>query len=604
MAQQATASALAESQTLAEAVPRVLGAVGTCFGWTWGVSWHADAASNVLRYGSSWHAPTTPLPELERLCRATVVTRGGAGLPGRVWASGQPGWIADLAADDDRELAQVARAAGLHSAFGFPVRVDDQVLAVLELFGSDVRLLDEGTIVLMAAIGAQLGHFIRRAEGALDRERLYEVEKHARREAEAQSQRLAFLANASALLTSAIDYERTLALLPRLAAATLADACVLDVADRHGERVQLAVTRDDLAAQELVPTLGLRSPVHPQDAPPTVGDAHQQPLFLEEADDAALVAALDHDEHVALARRVGTRSLVRIPLRTRGPAFGTLTLMRGPGTPRFAAADLVLAEELAWTASIAIEKARLKRETDDALRLRNRFLSIVSHDLKNPLQVIDLNAELLNELLTEDNASPVNVELARGLARIRRASTRMNAMIRELLDVARLQAGQPLDLDRRATDLVPLLHQVVEEFQHDWTDRTIELETTLARLVGELDAHRIERMIANLLSNAVKYSKPGGVVHVGLREEAGWAVIQVSDSGIGVPRALLADLFSAFRRSALPVGADAAHAAGAGVGLASAQQAAASHGGSITVDSVEGEGSTFTVRLPLAPPAP
>jgi signal transduction histidine kinase len=601
--QQATASALAEATTLAEAMPRILRSICECFGWVWAVSWRVDETAAVMRFSSSWHAPTMPLPELERLCRATACPCGEVGLLGRVWASGQPAWIPDLAADDDRALAAVARAEGLHTAFGFPVRAGDHVLGVLEFFSKEVRLLDENLIVMMASVGAQIGHFIRRTEGVVDQARLYEVEQHARTQAEAESKRLAFLANASALLTSALDYDSTLALLPRLAASTLADWCLLDLDDRHGERVRLAVARHELSAKE--------RELSPASLPsttaallPPAGEPREVPLLLQDADAAALSAAITDEDHAALACRVGARSLMRIPLRTRGRAFGTMTLLRTETAPRFEAADLTLAKELAWTASIAIEKARVQRESDEALRVRNKFLSIVSHDLKNPLQVIDLNTELLAELLPGAGASPAMAELSRGLARIRRASVRMNAMIRELIDVAHLQAGQPLELERRPTDLVPLVRQLVDEFQQDWTDRTIELETTVAELVGAFDAHRIERVIANLLSNAVKFSRRGGVVHVHLtqdmQEGEPSAVIQVADSGIGVPLPFLPDLFNIFRRATNVE----PHLAGAGIGLASAHQVVVSHGGTITVGSVEGEGSTFTVRLPLVPPSP
>jgi signal transduction histidine kinase len=593
LAQQVTAGALARAGTLAEAMPTVLGAVCECFGWARAVLWRVDAGTSTLGFESSWASASTHSPDLDGLCRTTTLRPGDLGLPARVWASGHPAWIADLEADDDRALATAARAAGLHTAFGFPVGAGDGVLGVLEFFSRELRLLDQEVIVTLASIGAQVGHFIRRSQGALDQARLVEIARAARVEAEAESKRLAFLANAGALLTSAIDYRGTLALLPRLAASTLADFCLLEVDEPNGERVRITVARSELS--ELDGALASRvgaADVLP--APPGT-PSRELPLLLEVTDDASLGDAIADEEAALLARRVGTRSLIRVPLRTRGRAFGSMTLLRTGSARAFEAADLTLAKELAWTASMAIEKARLQRESDEALRVRNKVLSVVSHDLRNPLQVIDLNLEILGELVLGDEGSPAQRELARGLARIGRASLRMNAMIRELLDVAALQAGEPLTLDRRPTDLVPLARQLVEELQQRWKDRTIELETRLPELVGAFDAQRVERAIANLLSNAAKYSRPGGIVHVGLTREDAEAVIEVADSGTGLPAAVLPHLFDVSRRAT----SAPASRGGAGIGLASAHQVVTSHGGTITVASVEGHGATFTVRLPL-----
>ena len=142
---------------------------------------------------------------------------------------------------------------------------------------------------------------------------------------------------------------------------------------------------------------------------------------------------------------------------------------------------------------------------------------------------------------------------------------------------------------------MPLSRQLVEELQQSSKDRTIELETRLPELIGAFDAQRVERAIANLLSNAVKYSRPGGIVHVGVTRADREAVIEVADSGIGMPASLLPHLFDVSRRAT----SASASRGSAGIGLASAHQVVTSHGGTITVASTFGQGSTFTVRLPL-----
>ncbi|HVK72455.1 MAG TPA: HAMP domain-containing sensor histidine kinase [Kofleriaceae bacterium] len=228
---------------------------------------------------------------------------------------------------------------------------------------------------------------------------------------------------------------------------------------------------------------------------------------------------------------------------------------------------------------------------EEALRQRDRSLAIVSHDLKNPLNVIELNCQLLAETGSVDDQGA-------SVARIRTAARRMRALIRELLDVAHLDATRELELQRSRTDLVPLTTQLVDEFRQIWPDRTIELAASVPTLVGGFDRYRVERVVANLLSNALKFSLPGGVVRVALATAApSWAVIEVADSGLGIPDSFRPHLFHAFRRGPNVVG----RVHGDGLGLASAHDAVTRHGGTLTVQSTEGEGATFTVRLPLDP---
>jgi signal transduction histidine kinase len=243
------------------------------------------------------------------------------------------------------------------------------------------------------------------------------------------------------------------------------------------------------------------------------------------------------------------------------------------------------------------EVQRLKerlRAAEDALRARDRALAIVSHDLKNPLNVIEMNCALLQEsTLDRDQAADVE--------RIRTGARRMRALIRELLDVAHLGASRGLELQRSAIDLVPLVRQQVEELQQAWSDRRIDLEAAVPALVGSFDRHRVERVVSNLLSNALKYSLPGGVVRVAVATAPPqWAVIEIADAGVGIPTSFHPHLFRTFHRG--PNVAGRVH--GDGLGLASAHDVVTRHGGTLTVQSAEGEGATFTVRMPIEAPAP
>jgi signal transduction histidine kinase len=176
----------------------------------------------------------------------------------------------------------------------------------------------------------------------------------------------------------------------------------------------------------------------------------------------------------------------------------------------------------------------------------------------------------------------------------------MSAQIGELLDATRLRAGQPLELDRRPTDLVALARRIVAQVQQTTTRHTIQVVPQVDHLIGEWDASRLERVLGNLLGNAVKYSPDGGVItlEVHPEEEAGqrWACVAVTDPGIGIPEAELGRVFERYQRGSNVVG----RFPGEGIGLAGARQVIEQHGGSISVQSQQGNGSTFTLRLPVA----
>jgi len=175
-------------------------------------------------------------------------------------------------------------------------------------------------------------------------------------------------------------------------------------------------------------------------------------------------------------------------------------------------------------------------------------------------------------------------------------------MLNELLDVVRLRGGQALSLQPAPCDLVALAREVVAQHQPRSEHHTLTLVSDEAALVGEWDSERLERVLGNLVGNAIKYSPQGGPVTVRVlcEGEPPTAVVSVEDQGLGIPAADLPYVFTYFRRGR-NVPADVR---GSGVGLASARQLVEQHGGTITVESEEGRGSRFTVRLPLAATLP
>jgi len=165
-----SARALAESATLAEAAPRVLQAICEALNWDYGAVWNVDSSADVLRCVDTWHLPTVTLPEFNAASRGTTFARG-IGLPGRVWASGEPAWIPDVVADSNFPRAGIARSEGLHGAFALPILTGGRIVGVMEFFSREIREPDSELLRMLTAVGTQIGQFLerRRAEEELER---------------------------------------------------------------------------------------------------------------------------------------------------------------------------------------------------------------------------------------------------------------------------------------------------------------------------------------------------------------------------------------------------------------------------------------------------
>jgi PAS domain S-box-containing protein len=155
---------LAESATLAEATPRIVRAICQNLAWPVGAIWQLDAKARALRCVKIWHEGPEKFHEFEATSEQLTFAPG-IGLPGRVWSSGQPAWIPDVAQDSNFPRAPVAAREGLRSAFGFPIRLGEEVLGVLEFFSPEIHRPDEDLLRMMATVGNQIGQFIERKRG-------------------------------------------------------------------------------------------------------------------------------------------------------------------------------------------------------------------------------------------------------------------------------------------------------------------------------------------------------------------------------------------------------------------------------------------------------
>ena len=429
-----------------------------------------------------------------------------------------------------------------------------------------------------------------------------ELEIRRRAEAVATRRHLAFLSEASQALAASLDHEATLATVVQLAVPRLTEwSMVYLVGDDGGVR-RVAAAHADPAKDELMQQLVHRFPIS-LDASHPVRRAMRSGMSLvtpevrpEEVDRYAT-----EPEHARILRELAIRSAAIVPLIARGQTLGALSFAP-TGTRAGGLLDLAVVEDLARRAALAIDNARLYRQAQEAVRARDEFLGSASHDLRTPLTNIKVQAQLLRRRLAA-LPNEQRQQLATGLASIEGSTTRMAVQINELLDIAQLRTGQELVLHGRRLDLVDLVGRVAGDVQALTTVHTVRMEAAAPELVGEWDGFRLERVVGNLLSNAVKFSPDGGEVQVTIGRDAEdalpWAVVSVRDHGIGIPADDLPHVFERFQRAQNTRG----RIPGIGIGLAGAKQIVERHGGTISVESVEGSGSTFTVRLPLRPPA-
>lgn len=492
--------------------------------------------------------------------------------------------------DDARFDTEWLEAQKIESVAALPLAIGGELIGVMVMFscapisGDMMEVLANFAALVTASLN-DVQHVVR--------------EQEARADAEDARRRSAFLAEASNVLAESLEYETTLKNVAHLCVPHLADWCVVDVLDADGTLRRLEVAHVDPEKLRMAREFQERYPVDVNSSDAVTQVLHTgEPILVRDIPETALQAAARDEEHLHLLRSLGFRSYMCVPLAAHGRIRGVLSFVSAESGRRYGPSDLALAQDLANRAALAVDNARLYGELQDAIAMRDEFVSSVSHDLKNPLAAIRGRAQMMERRLPTLPADE-SERFAGNLQAIDTAVTRMTRLINDLVDVARLRTGQPLDLNRVPTDLVELVHQAVGETQHGAHRHTITVETVCSDLKGSWDAMRLERVLGNLLTNAIKFSPEGGeiVVEISREPDGGeeWAVVAVSDPGIGIPAADLPRIFERFHRGANVTG----KIEGSGIGLAGTKQIVEQHGGTIAAQSREGEGATFTVRLPL-----
>ena len=415
-------------------------------------------------------------------------------------------------------------------------------------------------------------------------------------ETRAAERRLAFLAEASAHLASSLDYETTLSRVARSAVPEMADWCVVDTIDEDRSVCLLAVAHVDAGKEALVRELRRRYPPAPQARYGLQKVlASGRPELYPDILPAWRQEAARDTEHLRLMQALAARSSMCVPLRARGQTLGAMTFVCADSGRRYGPSDVALAQDLADRCALALDNARLYSQLQETMRAREAFLASLAHDLKTPLTASLGYAQLVRREAATTGRSASARRVEQWAAIIEENVARAAGLFDEILDIARLEAGHSLDLDCRPTDLVALAERTAAAHRRGNDRHRITVGALEPTLVGDWDAARLGRVLDNLLGNAVKFSPNGGKIEVHVTRESPWAVLTVTDQGLGVPAADRSRIFERFQRGRNVAG----RVAGSGVGLAGVRHVVEQHGGSVSVESQEGVGSTFTVRLPL-----
>ncbi|MCL1467673.1 PAS domain S-box protein [Argonema galeatum] len=438
-------------------------------------------------------------------------------------------------------------------------------------------------------------------------------EQAARVLAEDQQRRFAFLAQASMVLASSLDYETTLAELARLSVPYLADWCIVYIIKEDGAIDRLAVAHRDPTKEKLLLQLQSNSGLDSDRSHPVVEVLRTgKPAFYPEIPDVILQESAIDPEQLQLFKALKPRSAAIVPLVTQGRILGALGFAFGESGRHYTSEDLTLAEELATRAALAVDNSRTHLEAQEANRLKDEFLAILSHELRTPLHAILGWVSLLR-------AGKVNATMTeRALETIERNARLQTQMVSDLLDVSRIIRGK-LQLDLCPIDPIPVIMAALDTVRPTAEAKGIELNYDLDP-VGQIagDSDRLQQIVWNLLCNAIKFTPKGGRVEIRLELGNGeWgmgnekelpipnAQITVSDTGKGISPKFMPFVFDRFRQENTSNKQNANSTltrsqTGLGLGLAIVRNLVELHGGTVIAYSLgEGQGATFTVNLPL-----
>ncbi|MGH7763184.1 MAG: ATP-binding protein [Candidatus Dormibacteraceae bacterium] len=517
-------------------LPQLLRSIGSYLDWDVALYWGLDFDRRELRVVRDWHADGASADEFLALSRGLWLG-GGSGLVSRVRQSGVVG--AEVAPEQSQgsERLEAARRAGLRSTLAFPVIDSGAVIGVVELLSRRPRTFRDDEVTMMATFGVEFGQFIRRSETA-----------QALRRSEADHRAI---------------YERSPIGIARISAdgeMLEANAALLGMVEHDFESMQASAWPDLLRTYD------------------QAASRHRAAPMLAGITDGGSV-------QVRAATASGKWLWLQLTATSIPDASGR------PEHVLVMVEDVTTVRETSDKLAEALESQRSANANLERLdRTKTEFLSIVSHEFRTALTGI----QGFSELIRDGGLESDEVRAYGGY--IFNDADRVNRLIGDMLDLDRMESGR-MSMRSGAVDINEVLS---EAMAHAGTAAsTVEfkadLDPRLPIVLGDRD--RLIQVVSNLVNNAIKYSPDGGTVTLSSRAESGYALVSITDTGLGIPADEIGHVFERFRR----VRSGAAQSIpGTGLGLTIVKQIVEMHSGKIWVESAVGHGSAFHFSVPLA----
>lgn len=448
--------------------------------------------------------------------------------------------------------------------------------------GMHIRVSEEGSVISGITVDIQA------LKDAEDRTR--RAQDELRKNAETQR----FLAEAGAMLSASLDQKAILERVTHLCVPRLADWCVVELLTKDRSIEQVAAAHVDRSKERLVVELGRRLPYDPRllhGVPQVIRSG--MPEVHPDVAATEWVAENLGAEYPQILRELGAKSYMCVPLTGRSGVIGVITFVLSERDRRYSAADLDQAVDLTRRTAVALENAKLYAETKAAVSTREELLAVVSHDLRNPLGAILMNASMLLRSNPEGDSLPVP---RRMIETMRRSGERMNEIIEDLLSLAKLEAGH-LEIQASRCTLGELVQDVFEMFRSQAEQKSVQLSSKVEAPGTQLvcDVAKAGRVLSNLVGNAIKFTPEGGVVTLRANPRGEEVLFCVKDTGPGIAEHHIPHVFDRYWQAQ-----KTAHK-GTGLGLSIAKGFVQAHGGRIWVKSAFGQGSEFYFTLPLDP---
>ncbi|MBD2244864.1 response regulator [Nostoc sp. FACHB-888] len=537
-------------------------------------------------------SPSTPLPLLAQT----------------VWETREVQVIHDVT-DDERihgntpELRQrgaAFTAANICSSLVVPLICQQELMAVLALHQCSLPRLweeDEVQLVLMVADQAAL---------ALSQAYAYE-------QVRALAKREALINTITSAIRSSLDPQDIFAAITQqLGQALQVDGCVLSLWTEEDEFVECVGLYDSFQHSENLRRDSLTQALPYPDnnssknnhllsprLPYSQASIQENPILQQmlQTHEPVVISNVSHSpsnvQGFDLPLKMPTRSLMVVPLLADGKCIGSITLHEGKKVRQWLSSDIDLAKAVAAQAAIAVQQSHLYQKTrQQAERLleldkqKTEFFQNISHEFRTPITLIQ--GPLESAVAAGEGLSYSQSAIAL------RNSRRLLRLVNQLLDLQRLDAGR-MQPSFRPCNIVEFVSQIVESFRPYCEKKGLHLVTQLDECsTVYLDMEKFDKVVYNLLSNAMKFTPEGGTISVRLKSEHDRCILQVKDTGIGIVKEQIPHLFERFRQAE---GSANRSYEGSGLGLALVKELVELHGGQVTVESVYGEGTTFSLWL-------